>query len=886
MDALPSTIINSSLWQSTLAERDGDDFSFERARLRSAFIEFRERVGLLANEIHKELPDLTLHDQTHLDALWEIGSTIVGSEYQITPAEGFVLGGAFLLHDLGMSLAAFEGGAAALMQGERWSDAVFSEYFESCGRYPTGDEVTAPNPEIRQRVIFNLLRELHAEQAERLALIGFATAAGSMIFLIENTELRQTLGPIIGKIAHSHWWSIVEIDANFPRSQGAPHWCPATWTIDPLKIACILRAADAAHLDARRAPIFLRTLSRITPASQDHWAFQEKLNKPYLKDDSLVFSNGALFGLSEASAWWLCLDALKLVDRELRDIDALLADKGQQRFCASRVAGVDLPDRLAKYIHTDGWLPINATIHVTDLPHIIRSLGGEELYGKSRSVVLRELIQNGADAVRARKVYESRDEGFGAVHVSIETDSEGQYWLEVRDTGIGMSQRVLTDFLLDFGKSFWGSSQMREEFPGLLSSGVQATGKYGIGFFSVFMASDHVKVSTRRCDAAARDTLVLEFKCGLNARPLLRKANRDEQLIDGGTSVRLQLKQNPYVENGLLFNESNDHKVTLAELCRSLAPALDVDLYAKENEDQEYGIKADDWMTIDGANLLCRVVRYENPEVRRDEQMLDEQKKIASNLRMLKNDMGEVVGRACIIPHSWEFRRDYDLSGVVAVGGLEACKLSGVSGIMLGKPLRASRDDAEPLISLEEMQRWAIEQIPLIMSLYADDPSAQADCAHTVHLCGVDTGKLPVAKYHDAWLSVADIVEKVKTLTSVILVSEYSVAKELKLLESFKLNNNVFILDINSVPTLVNNRGRYWNRWPKAPVHKHETYSFLMMTMAGALLQAVAAAWTVQIDDLLAGIGTEDNDVVVGWHHEKPIYARGIYISKDCEKSS
>lgn len=88
---------------------------------------------------------------------------------------------------------------------------------------------------------------------------------------------------------------------------------------------------------------------------------------------------------------------------------------------------------------------------------MIRSLGGEALYGRNPQVPLRELIQNACDAVRARRTFEGRGPAFGSVTVSLTEKSADDCWLEVSDTGVGMSQRVLTDFLLDFGKSFWGS---------------------------------------------------------------------------------------------------------------------------------------------------------------------------------------------------------------------------------------------------------------------------------------------------------------------------------------------------------------------------------------------------------------------------------------------
>jgi hypothetical protein len=544
--------------------------------LRAAFSTFRQRAGLLSGEIRRDLPQLTLHDLSHIDALWETASTILGEGYSLTPTEGFVLGGAFLLHDLGMALPSVDGGIGALKADPRWADLVTYEYQTSFDREPSVDEISNPEEEIYNRVLLSLLQQIHAANAERLVFTAFAPGNDAdPIHLMDDPELRQAFGRVIGRVAHSHWWTLSELEKQFQRTMGAPHWCPRDWTVDPLKVACVLRCADAAQIDARRAPTFLKALSELPSTSAGHWTFEEKLNKPYLEEDALVFTTGHAFSMSEASAWWLCLETLRMVDRELGSVDALFADKGSLRFAARRVAGVEEPERLVSYIQTDGWLPINATIHVTDLPRVIKSVGGEELYGKHPEVALRELIQNASDAVHARRIYERRPADYGAVCVSLSKSSDVSHWLEVRDDGIGMSKRVLTSFLLDIGRPFWGSAEMQREFPGLLSSGIKQIGKYGIGFFSVFMLAEHVQVITRRSDAAAKDTLVLEFSKGLKGRPILREANSTEQLIDGGTRIRLKLQVAPCAGGGLLHRPYQEDSRTLTDICVELCATSD-----------------------------------------------------------------------------------------------------------------------------------------------------------------------------------------------------------------------------------------------------------------------------------------------------------------------
>ena len=70
---------------------------------------------------------------------------------------------------------------------------------------------------------------------------------------------------------------------------------------------------------------------------------------------------------------------------------------------------------MTAFVAADGWEPVDAQVHVLDVARLVRQLGGEELYGKDITVPLRELIQNGADAVRARRICEDRDESYGTI---------------------------------------------------------------------------------------------------------------------------------------------------------------------------------------------------------------------------------------------------------------------------------------------------------------------------------------------------------------------------------------------------------------------------------------------------------------------------------------
>jgi hypothetical protein len=351
---------HSGLWQKTLATQlDPDPEAQNRSRIRATYEIFRERAGILAGEISRDLPEFTVHDLTHLDALWEMADLVAGSNFPLTPAEGFVLGGAFLIHDLGMGLAAYPEGVADLRKTALWGDVVASMLKTEKGRPPTANEVGNPPDHVQRKAIGYVLRALHAKHAERLALISWKDSNNSLsgCFLIDDQPLRNAYGPIIGMIAHSHWLPIDQLVQYLPPEMGAPGGFNNSWTVDPLKLACLLRAADACHLDERRAPRFLAALRKPERISADHWFFQEKLYQPRLESDRLVYTSKEAFLVEKASAWWTCFDAIQVIDSELRHIDALLADTKKPRLMARGVSYADDPLRLSKLIRTDDWRP-------------------------------------------------------------------------------------------------------------------------------------------------------------------------------------------------------------------------------------------------------------------------------------------------------------------------------------------------------------------------------------------------------------------------------------------------------------------------------------------------------------------------------------------------
>ena len=814
----------TALWKETLHPRDDDEHALDRDRLRVAYESMRARAHVLANQIRVDLPDFTLHDGTHLDRLWELVDEVRG-DLALNPAEAFVLGGAILLHDLGMAVAAYPGGVREVRRGPDYEDALMQSLRSHLGRAPTSDELAAPDPAVVAAATGRVLRGRHARHAAELGEVHWGSADDRHYFL-EDTELRRTYGAVVGKVASSHGVPAGQLPERVGPQLGPGARFPKEWTVEPIKLACLLRIADACHIDASRTPTFLATVQQPQGESRDHWAFQGRLNKVDRRGDRLRFTSREAFPQKDADAWWMAFDWLGVIDIELRDVDSLLADLGMDRLGVVAVAGATDPLRLAEFIETRGWRPVDARLHVSDVPALVSALGGEDLYGPGQKIPLRELLQNASDAVRARRKLENRDRAWGTVTVELSAAEDGM-WVSVVDTGVGMAEHILAGSLLDFGASFW-ADEAAQEFPGLLGSGFESVGRYGIGFYSIFMWGGRIRVVSRRYDAAQEDTYVLEFSDGPSNRPTVRQAEHHERLADGGTRVEALLENPVDGEGGLLHREGEApvEPLTLAELCGYLAPGYPVDLFVRDREsDRSRAIAAHDWSAIDGPTLVKRVrggealdwsVADDDDEmpdwIKDDDYYLTQEATrvalvaIENNLRPLVDDSGNLRGRACIIPNSLILGDPSEIDrpgspGIVAAGGLRIGAPSGFAGILDGEPRRAARDRGTLSVPGRQLAEWATEQRRLLQAM-TNAGRVLRDVALMVHGCGGDIGDLPIAFGENGWMSSDDVAALAQTAKEVVVLTEFQLGEAHSFAdnriheeEDLQLANNILVVD-------------------------------------------------------------------------------------------
>jgi hypothetical protein len=328
-------------------------------------------------------------------------------------------------------------------------------------------------------------------------------------------------------------------------------------------VACILRLVDYAHINRDRAPTLERALRQpLEPESLLHWLAQEKIDGPERDGSELVYRSSS--PIQDVDAWWLYFEMLNGLDKEIsavrRYLDHRPSSKG--RLSLERVRGASSPQDAAIFIQTSGFVPIEVNIRAGSIDRLVKLLGGETLYGAEPMAAVRELIQNARDAVMLKAAVAESDfeRASFTLPITVKLDTKEPASLEMIDYGVGMSRRVMTDYLVSIASDYWTSEQFFTDFPSALDRGFKPAGKFGIGFVSVFMLGDQVQVESNR-DGGERLRLTLR---GVGRQGELRALPAPP---GSGTSVKIRLNQ-----------EAVGRLKEFPELCKAYAPMLLHDL--------------------------------------------------------------------------------------------------------------------------------------------------------------------------------------------------------------------------------------------------------------------------------------------------------------------
>ncbi len=115
-----------------------------------------------------------------------------------------------------------------------------------------------------------------------------------------------------------------------------------------------------------------------------------------------------------------------------------------------------------------------------------------------KEIFLRELISNAADALEKyrhlRLTAEPEFDSHMPLEITIDCDDKA-HRLTVTDTGVGMTREDLEKNLGTIAHS--GSGRFLEELAEAARQDIQLIGRFGVGFYAVFMAGSRVRVQSR-----------------------------------------------------------------------------------------------------------------------------------------------------------------------------------------------------------------------------------------------------------------------------------------------------------------------------------------------------------------------------------------------------
>jgi len=183
---------------------------------------------------------------------------------------------------------------------------------------------------------------------------------------------------------------------------------------------------------------------------------------------------------------------------------------------------------------------------------VLEMLSGTQLYGTPFAAV-RELLQNAFDAVREQIAYErllndnpsdkTLEQTLARlklVELLIEEEDD-RIWLVCKDTGVGMTKRIIRDHLLVSGNARRHDVLDLERKCKDKGFELVRSGQFGIGILSYFMLADKVVIKTRRSQYAGDSEIngwIFETE-GIGTFGELRK----DSSLTNGTEIRLRLKK-------------------------------------------------------------------------------------------------------------------------------------------------------------------------------------------------------------------------------------------------------------------------------------------------------------------------------------------------------
>jgi molecular chaperone HtpG len=523
-------------------------------------LELRDVIQDWLTYIPQTFPHYTRHTALHSDAIILQASRLLFKDadhtqpvIRLSGVEAYVLAAAAYLHDAGMVVSDHE--KSELLKSEDWriwttnSAAAAKRLaeirdFRNSGSPPDG-VVRNFLADVQSRfLISEFIRRTHhlrasemmAQQEDQLGRFAFG-----------DPVLLRTIAEVC--VAHGLRESELEDRDRYPDRRDL-----RGEQVNVRFLAIMLRLGDLLDMSTDRACPFLMNAACPLPAeSYAHWTQYQRLSHMLTSPDRIEIT---AYCKNQEEHRYL-IDWCHWIVGEVSNAAVLMARSTRHTDWHAPVATIDcsqatikiLPAADAKYIPSNWRFELDQDL-------VFRRLI-EDLYTEPYSFV-RELIQNGLDATRCQMYLDLRADGIDVpdsptqvpedrrkryalklellsreLTNPLSDEVENRQVLSIEDFGIGMDREIIERYLLQVGRSYYTTYAFQKQFKFI------PTSRFGVGFLSVFNASEHVSIETFKPSSGSGDGPLRLELTGPRNYLLLERGQRRRS----GTRIEILLRK-------------------------------------------------------------------------------------------------------------------------------------------------------------------------------------------------------------------------------------------------------------------------------------------------------------------------------------------------------
>lgn len=508
-------------------------------------LHIRRQVALLLNLIGREgiFDEYTVHDISHIDKMlnsldWIIPDT---TKQVMTPADWLMTVLGVYFHDMGMLVTRREYERRNSTDYPRYRDETL---FGGSNGEDYRQKVAELGEDRAERFLYQeFVRHKHAERVRAWVTgrqrpdLGQANEAAEQIEALLN-HLGPQFRRDLGLVCESHHLNDLNDLTKYKTSQPYGDSDPETANLQ--YCAVLLRTSDLLHITSDRTPsITFKTINPTDPLSQQEWAKQlavkrvrpkPGLNEEGMPDESIPKDTVEVYAYFTNEAGFFGLTSyLVYAANELRQSHEWVANAKKQSAAKHEFPWRRIDD---SHIEAEGFERESFEFTI-DQAKILDLLTGHTLYNDTR-VVIRELVQNAIDAIRLE--FYPRSPGPEG-RVLVKWNSRART-LTVTDNGTGMTQEIISNFLLRVGTSRYQDPEFKKQFPGFSS-----ISRFGIGVLSTFMIADSVEVTTCHPGDESARRITLRSVHGKYLIRLFSKGDATvARLVPHGTEFTLKVR--------------------------------------------------------------------------------------------------------------------------------------------------------------------------------------------------------------------------------------------------------------------------------------------------------------------------------------------------------